>query len=129
MTSGSTIPHRLARRTDDLAIVQRSSHLINDLGRDLDRRLLGERRTGERMQMLRETTNRITRVANDAVLAYQRTSRTLRDELARADGDRAAAARMRKRLEAARADVLHALEIAKRRYPESTDETESAGTP
>ncbi len=129
MTGGSSTPQRLARRADDLAIVRKSSHLINDLGTELDRRLLGERRTKERMQMLRETTNRITRVANDAVLAYQRTSRTLRDELARADGDKVAAARMRKRLEAARADVLHALDLARQRYPEVTGETDAADKP
>ncbi len=129
MTAGSSTPHRLARRADDLAMVQRSSHVIHDLGIELDKRLLGERRTKERMQMLRETTNRITRVANDAVLAYQRTSRALRDELARPDGDVAGAARMRKRLEAARADVLHALDVAKQRYPEATDEPDAAETP
>lgn len=108
-------------RLQDMALVQRTSLLIADLGSELDLRLASERRPAERMRMLRETTYRITRAANDAVNAYARTSRAIRAELARPGADVSAAREIRADLDAARRDVLHALELANRRYP-SPDE-------
>lgn len=104
-------------RTHDLRMVQRASVIITELGRDLDRQLTVERRPEERLRMLRETTNRITRTANDAVHAYRRASRAVDIELAKANGDTAAAREMRIRLNDARAEVLRVLEIAGGRYP------------
>ncbi len=112
---------RLANRTDDILLVQRTSRMITELGLELDRKLAKERRPSERLRMLRETTNRITRAANDAVHAYQRTSRALRAELERPDGDGDTANAVRVRLEAARSEVLEALDAARAKYldPES----------
>jgi hypothetical protein len=109
--------HRLAARLDDVSLLQRASVLIADLCSDLDRRLELERRPAERRQMLLQTSNRITRAANDAVQAYARTSRAIREELSRPDADVPTAQAIRSRLDTARRDVLRALEVAKRRYP------------
>lgn len=108
-------------RTHDLRVVQRASAVITDLGRELDRQLASERRPAERLRMLRETTNRITRTANDAVHAYQRASRAIDVELARAGGDKTAAREMRVRLNDARSEILRVLEVAGERYPTSDD--------
>jgi hypothetical protein len=108
--------HRLAVRLQDVTLLQRTSALIADLGVQLDQQLAAEQRPAERMRMLRETTNRITRAANDAVNAYARTSRALREELARPNADVRAANAIRVRIDAARRDVLHSLDEAKQRY-------------
>lgn len=105
-------------RTHDLRTVQRASAIITELGRDLDRQLASERRPEERLRMLRETTNRITRTANDAVHAYRRASRAIDVELAKPDGDGDAAREMRTHLNDARANVLRVLELASARYPD-----------
>lgn len=67
--------------------------------------------------MLRETTNRIIRTANDAVHAYRRAIRAVDIERARPDADVAAANEMHAHLDAARLEVLRVLELAKKRYP------------
>lgn len=108
-------------RTHDLRIVQRAGASITELGRDLDRQLASERRPEERLRMLRETTNRITRTANDAVHAYRRASRAIDVELAKPDGDGDAAREMRTLLNDARAEVLRVLETASARYPDPTE--------
>jgi hypothetical protein len=108
---------RLALRSSDVEAVQHASVLIAELGSALDAALTDERRPGERMRMLRETTNRITRTANDAVQAYRRVSQAVQAETARPDGDPAAAAGLRRRLDAARDDLLKALDAARQRYP------------
>lgn len=116
--------HRLGLRRSDLEVVEAASAAITDLGRELDRQLAQERRPSERMRMLREATNRITRTANDAVQAYRRASRAIRNELERADANVEAAERMRTRLDEARANVLRALSVANERYaPEDRDGT------
>ena len=104
-------------RRKDLRVVQHASLLITDLGTDLDRQLADEQRPAERLRMLRETTNRIVRAANDAVNAYARASRAVNAERARPHGNIAAADEMRILLDAARLDVLGVLEIASQRYP------------
>ena len=104
---------RIAR--SDLLIMERARALIDDLGADLDRRLLTERRPAERLRLLRETTNQITRTANDAVQAYVRGRRSVDARLER-DADAPEAATMRDRLREARVELLEALERAKRRY-------------
>ena len=71
--------------------------------------------------MLRETTNRITRTANDAVHAYRRASRAIEVELAKPDGDADAAHEMRTRLNDARSEVLRVIETASARYPSPSD--------
>jgi hypothetical protein len=107
---------RLSMRRADVVLVQRASGEIETLGADLDRRLQGESRPSERLRMIRETTNQITRLANDAIHAYVRASRAVRAELDRPDSDVVAAREMRARLDEARAATLTALERAGRRY-------------
>lgn len=104
-------------RTADLRVVQRASVLIGELGAEFDARLIHESRPRERLWMLREFTNRITRTANDAINAYQRASRTLSVELARPNADVAAAHAMRAQLHAARGELLMVLDNARHRYP------------
>ena len=108
----------------DLLAVQRATTLIDDLGADLDRQLMREARESERLRMLRETTNRITRAANDAIQAYGRARRTLNTELERRGGNTEAALAMQARLRSARKDLLRALHSANRRYPSVTAEAD-----
>jgi len=115
-------------RGTDVRIVQRAGSFIEDLGADLDRQMQHERRPAERMRMLRETTNRITRVANDAVHAYQRASRAVSAELAKPNPDIAAALRTRAILDAGRSDILRVLELAGHRYPSTDADAETAPT-
>jgi hypothetical protein len=103
-------------RRADVLIVERAAVEIAALGTDLDGRLEVERRPTERLRMIRETTNQITRVANDAINAYGRASRAVRAEELRADPDLVAAGAMRARLDAARASVLEVLAVARTRY-------------
>ena len=110
--------HRLGLRRNDLEIVESASATIADLGVELDRHLAKEHRPSERMRMLREATNRITRTANDAVHAYRRASRAIKVELERPDANVETAERMRTRLDEARAKVLTALAVANERYPQ-----------
>lgn len=110
--------HRLGLRRNDLEIVESASATIADLGVELDRHLAKEQRPSERMRMLREATNRITRTANDAVHAYRRASRAIKTELERADANVETAELMRTRLDEARAKVLTALATANERYPQ-----------
>jgi hypothetical protein len=113
--------HRLGLRRNDLEIVESASSAIADLGVELDRHLAMERRPSERMRMLREATNRITRTANDAVHAYRRASRAIKTELERPDVNVEAAELMRARLDEARGRVLQALAVASERYPQVGD--------
>lgn len=112
---------RLVNRFSDLELLERTVPFIVELGAELDRQLARERRPAERMRMLRETTNRITRAANDAVQAYARTSRTIRAELERPDGDIAGAQGLRTRLDTARQALLEALEVANQRCASAVD--------
>ena len=107
---------RLAMRRADVVLVQRASAEIESLGADLDRRLQRESRPAERLRMIRETTNQITRLANDAINAYGRASRAVKAEEQRSDSDQVAAREMRTRLDEARAAMLAVLEVAGRRY-------------
>jgi hypothetical protein len=107
---------RLGRRTVDLRMVQRATASIAELTAGLDRKLEQEQRPAERLRMLRDTTNQITRIANDAIQAYRRASTAVRAELERPKGDRMEAQQMRLALDAARAEVLATLEVASRRY-------------
>jgi hypothetical protein len=117
-SSGSLprVASRLAMRRADVVLVQRASAEIESLGADLDRRLQREARPAERLRMIRETTNQITRLANDAIHAYGRASRAVRAEEQRPESDQMAAREMRARLDEARADMLAVLEVAGRRY-------------
>ena len=108
---------RLAHRSNDVELVERAGPFITELGTALDRQLLSEQRPGERMRMLRETTNRITRAANDAIHAYRRAQRAMALELEKPDADTTAVAAMRQHLSSARVDLLRALDSASRRYP------------
>ena len=113
----------------DVLIVQRAAPLIEDLGADLDRQLQLERRPAERLRLLRETTNRITRTANDAVHAYQRASRAVAAELAKPNGNLAGAQETRRKLSAGRAEVLRVLERAQRHYPATEPGAGRTGSP
>jgi len=115
------VTNRLAGRMKDLGVVQQASTTILELGAALDDRLLKENRPSERMRMLRDTTNRIIRTANDAAQAYSRASRAIVAELERPDTDPGAARDLRRRLDAARRDVMAALEVAQQRYPPPDD--------
>jgi len=121
--------HRLGLRRSDLEIVESAGTTIADLGAQLDRQLAAEQRPTERLRMLRETTNRITRTANDAVHAYRRASRAIKTELERADADVDAADRMRTRLDEARTRVLRALDVANERYAPDDDDAAAAASP
>ena len=123
--------HRLGLRRNDLEIVENASTTIADLGVELDRHLAKERRPSERMRMLREATNRITRTANDAVHAYRRASRAIKTELERPDANVETAEAMRTRLDEARAKVLEALAVANERYSqdEGTEAAPSGDSP
>jgi hypothetical protein len=101
----------------ELLTIQRAIALIEDLGADLDRQLETETRAAERLRLLRETTNRITRAANDAIQAYRKGQSAVSIELERPKGGTDVALLMRTRLRAARLDLLAALRAAGRRYP------------
>ena len=119
VSSAGSLPRMstpLKMRHADVLIVERAAVEIATLGNDLDRRLETEGRPPERLRMIRETTNQITRVANDAINAYGRVSRAIKAEEGRAQPDLVAAGAMRSRLDAARAAVLEVLERAKGRY-------------
>lgn len=123
---------RLGRRVADLRTVQHATALIEELNASLERVLLKEARPGERMRMLRETTNQVTRAANDAIQAYRRARATVEAELELPHGDLEGAQEMRILLDQARADLLAALDLASRRYswaswPPSVAAAEAAG--
>lgn len=128
-----TTQSRLAMRAKDLGAVRDASSRITELGARLEEQLRSEQRPDERLRMLREATNHITRTANDAIQAYRRASRGVSEELARPDGDVAAARKMRSQLAAARRDMLRVLDVARQRYPwaedEPTDEVDAAPSP
>ncbi len=127
----ASVGNRLAGKMKDLGVVQQASATILELGAALDAQLLKEQRPSERMRMLRETTNRIVRTANDAAQAYSRASRAITAELERPNTNPAPAQAMRLRLDAARLAVMSALEVASRRYPslEETSPDETKDTP
>ncbi len=109
---------RLGRRTSDLRVLQRATANIDELNAALDRQLAGEPAEHERMRLLREATNQITRSANDGIQAYRRVSAAVRSEEARSDAaDAAELLRIQSALETARRDLLRALEETSRRYP------------
>ena len=110
---------RLGRRESDLLLLQRAPAAIADLTATLDRRLADERRPAERMRMLREATNQITRTANDAIQAYRRARAAVNAELAMSDGDWAHARRMSADLDATRSEVLLALDATRHRYADN----------
>jgi hypothetical protein len=105
----------------ELLLMQRASLLIEDVGADLDRQLAAETRAPERVRMLREATVRITRAANDAIQAYRRGRRAVKAELDRDKAGRDATLAMQASLQAARADLLQALQAAGERYPWARD--------
>lgn len=112
---------RLGRREPDLLLLQNAPETIAEYTRILDQRLANEQRPSERTRMLRETTNQITRTANDAIQAYHRARASVAAELEMENGDWAHAKRMSGQLEVARKDVLSALETARVRYPNQID--------
>lgn len=107
---------RLGRRRADIRVVQDASVAITELRETLDRRLLSEHRESERLRMLRETTNQVTRTANDAIQAYVRLRAALSTEIERPEGDHEAAIEMQRLLREARAEVLKAIETMNERY-------------
>ncbi len=105
----------------DVLLIERASALIEELGTELDTQLRAEGRAGERLRLLRETTNRITRTANDAIHAYGRARRAIDAAIERDDANRADAVAMRRRLQVARKQLLGTLAVASERYPSSDD--------
>lgn len=130
MTLPTRLRHtRLGRRHAEIRVVQEASASIIELGETLDRRLVGETRESERLRMLRETTNQVTRTANDAVQAYARLRSALSVEMERPEGDHETAHEMQRLLLEARGNVLDALEALKRRhawgFPDADEDTDS----
>lgn len=123
---------RIGRRTTDLRILERATAHIDELNQALDRQLAAESIAGERMRLLREATNRITREANDGIQAYRRAVRALKTEDDRAGGIVTEESRlMNAKLGAARQELLRALAETSQRYPwatpwGATDATEAA---
>jgi hypothetical protein len=111
----------------DLLILQRASVLIDELGADLDERIASEALAAERLRLLRATTARITRTANDAIQAYARARRALDAEIGRGGSGVEAALATRGRLGAARLELLRALASAGHRYPPSSSAAHGAG--
>lgn len=112
---------RLARRATDLRLLQRATVHIDELNRALDRQLAAESLEAERMRLLREATNQITRAANDGIQAYRRVANAVRTEEARAGGVASDESRqLHAALEQARRDLLQVLEETSRRYPWAT---------
>jgi hypothetical protein len=111
------VPRVRRLAASDVMTVQRASSLIEELGARLDEELGRESRPGERLRLLRETTNRITRAANDAIHAYARGRASVERELRRAGGDTELARRTRDELRSARVELLRVLAIANSRYP------------
>jgi hypothetical protein len=105
----------------DVLLIERASALIEELGAELDMQLRTEGREGERLRLLRATTNRITRTANDAIHAYGRARRAIDAAVERDDANRADALAMRRRLQVARKQLLGTLAVASERYPASDD--------
>ena len=101
----------------ELLVMERARALIEDLEGQLERQLRNESRATERLRLLRETTNRITRTANDAIHAYDMGRRAVNAALERNGPNADAALAMRDRLRAARLELLRALEVTNRRYP------------
>lgn len=116
-TGQPTSLYRLAQRARDVELVQRTGPLIDELGTALDLRLRSEGRLSERMRLLRDTTNQITRATNDAIHAYRRVRRAIALDLESPRADTVALTALGHRLSAARADILAALDAANRRYP------------
>ena len=104
-----------------MLLIERASALIEELGAELDTQLRTEGREGERLRLLRATTNRITRTANDAIHAYGRARRAIDAAIERDDANRADALAMRRRLQVARKQLLGTLAVASERYPASDD--------
>ena len=112
---------RIGRRTTDLRTLERAAAHIDELNQALDRQLASESLAAERMRLLREATNRITRAANDGIQAYRRAVRALRTEDERAGGTVSEESRlMNAKLAAARQELLRALEETSQRYPWAT---------
>lgn len=115
------VPRGKARvGANDLLVIHRACSLIDELGADLDARLKAEPRATERLRLLRTTTNRITRTANDAIQAYRRARRAVDAELERSHGSAEGALAVRTGLQSARLDLLRALRVAGLRYPETS---------
>ena len=107
---------RLGRRGADVRVVQRATTSIVDLNQSLERAMRAEPRPDARLRMLRETTNQITRAANDAIHAYRRAQAAVHAELQMPGGDRKQAQCMQLLLDGGRADILRVLEVSSRRY-------------
>jgi len=107
---------RLGRRGADVRVVQHATTSIVDLNQSFDRAMRAEPRPDERLRLLRETTNQITRAANDAIHAYRRAQAAVHAELQMPGGDRKQAQRMQLLLDGGRADILRVLEVTSRRY-------------
>lgn len=100
-----------------MQIIRRATTRVEELGAMLDQQIRDEQRPDERLRHLRHATGQITRTANDAIQAHRRVAAALRDEATRAGADAEDIERATRVLAEARADMLHALEIASRRYP------------
>lgn len=98
-------------------VIQQASALIEELGSTLDAQLGAQIHQAERLRLLREATNRITRAANDAIRAYGKGQRLIGSEMLRGDAHAADAAAMGRKLRGARLELLRVLETASQRYP------------
>lgn len=104
----------------ELLVIQQASALIEELGTALDAQLESQAQPAERLRLLREATNRITRAANDAIRAYGRGQRIVGSEMERGERHAARAEVMGGKLRGARLELLRVLETAGQRYPWAT---------
>lgn len=101
----------------ELLVIQRASALIEELGTALDAELRSQPDEAERLRLLREATNRITRAANDAIQAYGKGQRAIDAEMGRGAAHAAQAKAVGDKLRRARLELLRVIETANRRYP------------
>jgi hypothetical protein len=101
----------------DLRVIQRATSLVRELDGELEAQLRHAAGAADRLRLLRETANQITRTANDAVHAYRRANRSVDTELGRDAANIQAATEVRGLLHAARRDLLAVLDSASRHYP------------
>ena len=108
---------RATRCELDLRLIERACERIAEINASLDVAAAGARSDAERMRQLREATNQIVRLANDAAQAYRRAMRGLKLDVEASRGSEDDRERTRVLLQTARASLLAVLERASHRYP------------
>lgn len=108
---------RTTRRELDVQLVQKATARIAEISQRLDDASAGEQTEAARMTRLRDATNQIVRLANDAIQAYRRVSLSAKADLASGREDRRDVVRLQRSMREARAELMSELRRASRRYP------------